>query len=297
MPKRKGRRAALFLLLFAYRSCTIAVGHGEQEMIPLRDDNPTQSKPYVVYALIIINAVVFVAQTLGQFGNLSMIPYSVIHDVRVGMVLDQFGRPVLNQYGVPLIQKLPTVGPHPQWITIFTSMFLHGSLAHIGGNMLYLWIFGNNIEDVLGHFRFVLFYLACGTLAALAHILASMGGYGAYIPTVGASGAIAGVLGAYFILYPRSRISTLLMLGWWWEMVEIPAVFVLGVWFLMQLTGTLGTGGLVGGGVAYWAHIGGFVAGVVLILMLGGRKLTRRWRRRSPSPWYEDRPYPFRPWE
>lgn len=287
----------LFLLLFVCRSCTIAVSYGERNMIPLRDDNPTERTPYVVYTLIIINAMVFVAQALGQFSNLSMIPYSVIHDVRVSLVLDQLGRPVLDQSGVPLVQKLPMVGPHPQWITIFTSMFLHGSLAHIGGNMLYLWIFGNNIEDVLGHFKFLLFYLVCGVLAALAHIFSSLSGFGAFIPTVGASGAIAGVLGAYFVLYPRSRISTLVMLGWWWEMVEIPAVFVLGVWFLLQLTGTLGTGGLVGGGVAYWAHIGGFVAGVVLILMLGGRKLTRRWRRRPPSPWYEDRPYPFRPWQ
>jgi len=266
-------------------------------MIPLRDDNPTQSKPYVVYGLIAANVLVFAAQALGLLDHLSMIPYSVIHDVRVSMVTDQAGRALVNQYGAPLIQKLPTVGPHPQWITIFTSMFMHGSIMHIAGNMLYLWIFGNNIEDALGHIKFLFFYLVCGVLAAGAHILMSLHGYGAFIPTLGASGAIAGVLGAYIVLYPKSRISTLVMLGWWWEMVDIPAIFVLGVWFVLQLTGVLGTGGQVGGGVAYWAHVGGFVAGMLLILLLGGRKLTRRWRPPPPSPWNEDKPYPFRPWK
>jgi membrane associated rhomboid family serine protease len=218
----------------------------------------------------------------------------------------------MDQHGRVLFQQLAAVGPHPQWITVFTSMFMHGGLVHIGGNMLYLWIFGNNIEDALGHVKFLLFYLVCGVLAALAHVYASGGlvegvtvarpaggillsSISAGIPTLGASGAIAGVLGAYVLLFPRSRVHTLIMLGWWWETVDIPAAFVLGVWFLLQLTGTLGTGGLVGGGVAYWAHIGGFVAGAALILILGGKKLTRRPPPRRP--WNEDKPYPFRPWK
>ena len=265
-------------------------------MIPLGDDNPASRRPYVVYGLIIANAVIFLAQALGNFGNLSMIPYSVVHDMRVALILDQYGRPLVDQFGHMAVQKLPLIGPHPQWITLLTSMFLHGGLMHIGGNMLYLWIFGNNIEEVLGHVKFLIFYVVCGVLAALAHIFASLHGSGAYIPTVGASGAIAGVLGAYLLLYPSARVHTLLMLGWWWETVDIPAIFVLGVWFLLQLTGTLGTGGLVGGGVAYWAHVGGFVAGMLLILMLGGRKLARP-RRSYQGPWNEDRPYPFRPWK
>lgn len=142
---------------------------------------------------------------------------------------------------------------------------------HIAGNMLYLWIFGNNIEDALGHVKFVLFYLAAGALAGLAHILS---GPNSLIPTVGASGAIAGVLGAYLILYPGHTIKTLITLPFYWDYVEIPAVYVLGAWFVVQLTNIAGSGGLQGGGVAYWAHIGGFVAGVILILIMGGRKLA-----------------------
>jgi membrane associated rhomboid family serine protease len=268
-------------------------------MIPLRDDNPTQSKPYVVYALIIANVVVFAAQALAnQFGNLTMIPYSVVHDVRVGLLVNQYGQAAIGPHGKILFDQFPAIGPHPQWITIFTSMFMHGSLMHTGGNMLYLWIFGNNIEDALGHVKFALFYIVCGVLAAGLHMFASMHGVGAFIPTLGASGAIAGVLGAYIVLYPKSKVGTLIMLGWWWEMVDIPAIFVLGVWFVLQLTGVLGTGGMLGGGgVAYWAHVGGFVAGMLLILMLGGKKLTGRWRPPPQNPWNEGRPYPFRPWK
>jgi membrane associated rhomboid family serine protease len=157
-------------------------------------------------------------------------------------------------------------------------MFMHGGLFHICGNMLYLWVFGNNIEDALGHIRFLLFYLACGILAALAHILSNTG---SPVPTVGASGAIAGVLGAYIYLYPGNRVRTLLMLGWFWDYIDIPAMLVLGVWFLTQLMNLGGSGGLQGGGVAYWAHIGGFVSGIALVAVLGGRKLRRSERSYS----------------
>ena len=259
-------------------------------MIPLRDNNPSHKRPYVVYSLLAINIFVFLVQQTGILNNLTMIPYSVVHNMRVGLQASALGKvhPV----------AMPGVGPDPQWITIFTSMFMHGGIMHIGGNMLYLWIFGNNIEDALGHVKFLLFYIMSGVLASLAHLYMSLagGGLGPYIPTLGASGAIAGVLGAYIVLYPKARIDTLLLLGWFWDVIRIPAYYVLGIWFIMQLTGTFGTGGQVGGGVAYWAHVGGFVAGVVLILVLGGRGLTRRQRRQPPKPWREDKPYPFRPW-
>lgn len=263
-------------------------------MIPLRDDTPTSTKPYVVYGLIALNVLVFAVQQFGLLDNYTMIPYSVLHNMRAALLM-QYGRPIMDHLGNPVFEKLPMIGPHPQWITIFTSMFMHGSLMHIGGNMLYLWIFGNNIEDALGHVKFLFLYLFWGTLAAGAHILAS-GGFNAFIPTLGASGAIAGVLGAYVILYPRARIDTMVTLGWFWDMIQIPAYYVLGVWFALQLTGWLGTGGQVGGGVAYWAHIGGFVAGMLTVLILGRDRLARGQQRRI-MPRNQGRPYPWRPYQ
>lgn len=252
-------------------------------MIPLGDDNPTRTKPYVIYVLIALNVLVFLAQQTGLFNNLSMIPASVLRDQRYALLFNPMGQ--IAGY------RPMDVGPHPQWITIFTSMFMHGSWMHIIGNMLYLWIFGNNIEDVLGHVKFAFFYIICGVLAAFSHIYS---GPESMIPTVGASGAIAGVLGAYIVLYPNARIKTLIMLWFFWDYVQIPAFYVLGVWFLTQLTGTFGTGGQIGGGVAYWAHIGGFIAGAILILILGGRSRARR-RRSYLSP-YDNKPYPWRRW-
>lgn len=265
-------------------------------MIPLGDENPTRKTPYVMYTILALNILVYLIDMLGprsQFGsflwNWSMIPYSVLNDVRVAPVFTQQGQLIGAQ-------KLPGVGFDPQWITIFTSMFMHGGLLHIGSNMLYLWIFGNNIEDILGHFKFLMFYLAGGVLAAVAHIASDTN---SFIPTVGASGAIAAVLGAYLIVFPHARIRTLIMLGWFWDVVEIPAIYVLGVWFLLQLTGVASTGGTLGGGVAYWAHIGGFAAGALLILLFGGPKLGRGLRSRRLERYRDDdeRPYPFRPWE
>jgi membrane associated rhomboid family serine protease len=161
-------------------------------------------------------------------------------------------------------------------------MFLHSGLLHIGGNMLYLWIFGNNIEERLGHLGFLIFYLACGVAAAYAHILSDPL---SKLPTVGASGAIAGVLGAYFLLFPGAKVDTLLV-GLFWVMVRIPAVIVLGMWFLLQIwsAGVVRTVGTEGG-VAWWAHIGGFVTGMVLVLVLGavfgrGRRSARGGRIR-----------------
>ena len=251
-------------------------------MIPLSDDNPTRGKPYILYILVIANVLVFLVDRVGAVGpfgrlwTLSMIPYSVIHDMRVVPLLSQVGQ-------IVGARPDPGIGPHPQWITIFTSMFMHGGWLHLGGNMLYLWIFGNNIEDALGHVKFLLFYLACGAGAALLHIASDPG---STIPTVGASGAIAGVLGAYLLLYPKARIRTLIILGYFIDYAEIPAIYVLGVWFLVQFVSGAMQPISSGGGVAYWAHVGGFVAGIVFILLLGGRRLVRQ-QRRGMEPYDE----------
>lgn len=256
-------------------------------MIPLSDENPTRTTPYVTYILIALNILIFMIDRIGAegfMGNLwqwSMIPRSVIEGVRY--------EPMISQQGQIAFIARPGTGIEPQWITIFTSMFMHGGIMHIIGNMWFLWIFGNNIEDVLGRFKFILFYVGAGVLAAMAHIWSNPM---SYIPTVGASGAIAGVLGAYILLFPHNRINTLVWFYFFVNVIEVPAVFFLAIWFIGQITGVLGSYQTVGGGVAYWAHIGGFVAGIVLILIFGGRRLTRdlpppRLRRRDTglSPW------------
>jgi len=225
-------------------------------MIPLRDENPTYTTPVVTYALIAANILVFLywlalGGSRGPVMGLAMVPREITT-----------GEDILAN------------SPHPLWITIFTSMFMHGGVLHIAGNMLYLWIFGNNIEDTLGHFRFLVFYLLCGVGAALTHIASAPL---STVPTVGASGAIAGVLGAYLVLYPDARIITLIFLGFFITTAAIPAVILLGYWFLIQLlSAQLQPPAL--GGVAYWAHVGGFVTGIILIFMFGGRRLVRRRR-------------------
>ncbi len=215
-------------------------------MLPLRDENPTSTTPVVNYVLIGINIVVFIFQVmLGSSQDsfvyqFALIPAQITGGLRVGDVLD-----------------------------VFTSMFMHAGLAHIGGNMLYLWIFGDNVEDAMGHGRYLFFYLTGGVVASLAHILTNPG---SQIPTVGASGAIAAVLGAYLILYPQSRVSTLIFIGYFIRLAMVPAIVVLGLWFVLQLfQGVLTFGAADVGGVAFWAHIGGFVAGLVLAKILAKR--------------------------
>jgi membrane associated rhomboid family serine protease len=215
-------------------------------MLPLRDENPTSTTPVVNYVLIGINIVVFIFQVmLGSSQDsfvyqFALIPAQITGGLRVGDVLD-----------------------------VFTSMFMHAGLAHIGGNMLYLWIFGANVEDAMGHGRYLFFYLTGGVVASLAHILTNPG---SQIPTVGASGAIAAVLGAYLILYPQSRVSTLIFIGYFIRLAMVPAIVVLGLWFVLQLfQGVLTFGAADVGGVAFWAHIGGFVAGLVLAKILAKR--------------------------
>lgn len=218
-------------------------------MIPIKDENPTNRFPFITISLIVVNSIIFLYQlSLGRgietfiylFG---VVPFEVVHNV-----------------------DLPPLGNIPPLLTLFTSMFLHGGLIHLVGNMLYLWIFGNNIEDHLGHLRFLFFYMLCGLIASWSQILANMD---SKIPMVGASGAIAGILGAYIILYPRAKVLTLIFLIFFIRVVKIPAVFFLGIWFLFQL---LGAGTISKGGVAWLAHIGGFIAGLILINIIGKRR-------------------------
>jgi membrane associated rhomboid family serine protease len=222
-------------------------------MIPLRDVIPTRTTPFVTVAIIIANALVFVYE-------LSLGPYANDFVVYFGLVPAAFS-----------------------WANVFTSMFVHGGFLHVGGNMLYLWIFGDNVEDQVGHGRFLVFYLACGTIAALAQTMISPH---SVVPMVGASGAIAGVMGAYFVLYPRSRIVSLVFLFIFIQVVEIPAIFFLGFWFLMQFLsgiGSIATTAQSAGGVAFWAHVAGFAAG------LGGILVFRKRERQRVEWWNEIR--------
>ena len=218
--------------------------------IPLRDENPTVRFPVVTVALIALNAAVFLFLAAVPNGLESA-------SVRFGAVPFEVTRP--GSLSVPA--AVPPV------LTLLTSMFLHGSLFHLLGNMLYLWIFGNNIEDRLGRVRFLLFYLVCGIAAALTHIAFQPA---SKVPMIGASGAIAGVLGAYAVVYPRARVKTLVFLIFYIDIVPIPAAVVLGLWFLLQV---LNVG--MGGGVAWFAHIGGFLAGILLARLALGKRFGR----------------------
>jgi membrane associated rhomboid family serine protease len=224
-------------------------------MIPLRDAVPSHSFPVITVALIAINVVAF------------------FYELSLGSQLDRF----IMQYGaVPL--RFTLAGQSEQGSTIgrflplFTSMFLHGGWLHLGGNMLYLWVFGDNVEDRLGALRFLLFYLACGLVAALAQIYFHPT---SKIPMVGASGAVAGVLGAYLVLFPHSRVLTLIPILFFFQIVELPAFLFLLFWFGMQfLSGAVAitSTSQATGGVAWWAHIGGFVSGMALGFLLPKRK-------------------------
>ena len=235
-------------------------------MIPLHDDNPTQSTPILTIALITICVLVYFFQAaLGPRGGETII-YSL--GVIPAVLLDK----------VELSRDLVLV---PAELTIFTSMFLHGGFLHLAGNMLYLWIFGNNIEDALGKVRFLIFYFLCGIVAAFGQIMQDPD---STIPMVGASGAISGVLGAYLLLFPHARVLVLVPMGFFMQMMKIPAGLVLGLWFVLQLVSSALTSS-AGGGVAWFAHIGGFVAGMLLILVMKRKNVklfqpghgTRRW--------------------
>jgi membrane associated rhomboid family serine protease len=216
-------------------------------MIPIRDQIPTRRMPIVNYLLIAINVVVFVLMWLAGSEQEALVQEFALIPAQVTSGLD--------------------LGDITR---VITSMFMHGGLAHIAGNMLYLWIFGDNVEDAMGRGKYLVFYLVGGLVASFTHILTNPG---SLIPTVGASGAIAAVLGAYLVLYPQSRVQTIIPLGYFMRITLLPASIVLGLWFVLQLfSGFLSLGGPDVGGVAFWAHIGGFITGVVLAKLLANRR-------------------------
>jgi membrane associated rhomboid family serine protease len=224
-------------------------------LIPIRDANRSKTTPHITRILIVVNILAFIPLLLYTFFS---------EDTSISL----FANWVYDNFAMVPDEIIQGNNLH----TLFTSLFLHADIFHIGGNMLYLYIFGDNIEDAFGHFRFLLFYFFCGLVADFAHILSVVSTAGLLIPTLGASGAISGVMGAYILLYPRARIETLVF-AIIITVVSIPAVFFLGFWFILQLLYTwLG----IGGNVAYWAHIGGFVAGMILGLIAK--------RRRKPKP-------------
>ena len=205
-------------------------------MIPLKDDNPARNFPFLTLGFILLNIAIFLYGV-----NLPIHPSALYAD-----------------YALIPMQLLNS--PFTTYPTVYTSMFLHAGISHLGGNMLYLWIFGNNIEDVLGKFRFVFFYFVCGTLATFGHIATDLD---SKIPMVGASGAISGILGAYLILFPFAKIRTFIFLGFFWTIARVPAILLLLFWVGLQIWNSASS---EAGGTAWFAHIGGFVAGVLLIL-------------------------------
>ncbi len=231
-------------------------------MVPLRDNNPISITPYVTFGLIIANILIFLYE-------LSLPPQQLEGFFQLAALVPQelttsFAGRSVNQ-------------PIPEWLTLITSQFLHGGFLHLLGNVWFLWIFGNNVEDRLGHLKYLIFYLACGVLAALTQWFFSPN---SGIPSLGASGAIAGVMGAYILRFPRAQVLTLLPLGFFITTVQIPAVFFLGFWFIQQAFFGIASLnaptniGMESGGIAYWAHAGGFFFGVILGPPLG---LLRRY--------------------
>ncbi len=227
-------------------------------MFPIRDHNPSERTPYVVYALIAANAIAFLLQ----------LPYTGSERAMLGFWRDW-----------AMIPAAVTQGGEVHGI--FTSMFLHASLMHLAGNMLFLWIFGDNMEDQLGHLGFLIFYLAGGVAAALAHIASAPD---SVVPTVGASGAIGAVLGGYLLLFPKARVDILIIFVVFFRVFTIPAFVMLGLWFAMQIFSGVSTPA-DGGGVAYWAHAGGFIAGIAFALPVWLRRGARAyWQKTEGHP-------------
>jgi membrane associated rhomboid family serine protease len=222
-------------------------------MFPVSDVIPSRTTPYVTIGLIALNALAFLYEFRMTPGELQTL---------------------VDAWGV--------VPADVSWTSLVTSQFLHAGWVHLLGNMLYLWIFGDNVEDRLGHSGFLVFYLACGALAALGHVQAQPG---SDVPLIGASGAVAGVMGAYFVLYPRSRVLTAVVLVVYLDLVEIPAIYFLGIWFLMQVFSGVGSIGadIADGAVAFWAHAAGFAAGAAVGGVIRLRRGTHRWHDPKPT--------------
>lgn len=236
-------------------------------MFPFRDHNPSRHTPYVTWALIAANVIIFLLYS----------PF-LADQMKLAAFFDEWA----------MVPGEITSGE--EYHTLFSSMFLHAGLMHLGGNMLFLYIYGDNVEDTMGHIPFLIFYLACGLGADLFHILADTD---SRVPTVGASGAIAGVMGAYLLLFPKAKIDVALILVVIFKVFTLPAFIVLGLWMALQFFGGFSTTG-EGGGVAYWAHIGGFVVGMIAIipwwLRLGGPDFWHRSDYHPPHrPTFEER--------
>jgi membrane associated rhomboid family serine protease len=233
---------------------------------PLKDINPTERFPIVTIGLIVANAVVYLYEmSLGPhfsafITSWGTVPYEITH------ATDLVG----PDPGADFVHTRTSIAPYA---TLLSSMFIHGGFWHLFGNMLYLWIFGNNIEDLMGPLKFLVFYLLCGLLASLAHILMQPS---STIPTVGASGAVSGVLGAYLIVYPHARVLTLVFLLFFIRLMLVPAGVLLVFWFIFNAFSGIASMGLRGGGVAWFAHVGGFLAGIVLLKLMTGHPLRRR---------------------
>jgi membrane associated rhomboid family serine protease len=245
-------------------------------MLPVRDNIPTSRTPYVTYALIAANVLVYFfwqrgGLTLGdpssphyicQLQDWAAIPKEITHP----------GDQVLIAQGCPQDPSAPT------YLTIFTAMFMHGGLLHLGGNMLFLWIFGNNVEDAMGSVKYLFFYLLAGVAALALQVVFDPS---STVPTLGASGAIAGVLGGYILLFPRARVVTVIFIVFFFTILELPAMLVLGFWFVEQALFAANNIGSEGGGVAYFAHVGGFVFGLATVRAISDRKRVDRQRERA----------------
>jgi len=257
-------------------------------LLPLKDNIPTRMFPIVTVVIIAINVFVYFGVEKGGWSEpsnenavveLSFIPYELSHtDQECAQVGDQIGcgtKAALVENGAKDVEQ-PNV-----FVTIFTAMFMHGSFLHIAGNMLFLWIFGNNVEDSMGRLKFILFYLFGGIAATLVQFATDTN---AVVPNLGASGAIAAVLGGYALLFPRARVVTLIFIIFFITLVELPALFVLGAWFVLQLIDA-GSQPVGGGGVAVWAHIGGFAFGL-LVIKLFATRYDAAYDRHSRLPVY-----------
>ena len=243
-------------------------------MIPLKDDNPTNSKPIVSYGIIGFCVLIFFSQLGLSENELRDFTYSYGLIPSVLMGIDQLPSDLF---------KISPIG------TSFTSMFMHGGWMHLIGNMLYLWIFADNIEDELGTLNFVIFYFVCGVGAAMAQVLMDIN---SQIPMIGASGAIGGVLGAYLINYPNAKVLVLIPFGFFSQLIKIRALYVLGFWFILQFINSFMSSSSGGGGVAYAAHTGGFISGVILILFFNKKtgkknhkKIIKKVNKNKKGPW------------
>ena len=239
-------------------------------MFPIRDDNPTLGAPAITVVLIGLNVAAWIlVQGMGAEPTLSQ---SVCE---LGLIPGELLGRIPEGYTLPMSREMSCVIGPPHWYTPLSSMFLHGGWLHLIGNMWFLWLFGNNVEDSMGHARYLVFYLLCGLAAASAQTLVNPN---SAIPMVGASGAISGVMGAYIVLYPRVRIHMLIFLGFFITRAVVLAYVMLGYWLLLQIVGGLPALAEESGGVAFWAHAGGFLAGAVLVLVFRDEDLVARHR-------------------